>query len=181
MRGKISEDPKKENKKKSIKRYWLESDGKLLLFTDLNSKINSPEFMNCQRIYRRVLNKIITYQSIGVRKTPTGNVDYEEILRISNLESVKDELDDGYLWADSKKMKDITLSGPIANGLERYLKRGDKPARLKLLAFLETNTEAKVTITKVNPDYAEMKNEIVPEPSPQPPPRFTRCEPKLPG
>ena len=105
---------KKKNKKKSIHRYWLESDGKLLLFTDLNSKNKlsgiyelPTDLPNC------IAKENITYESIGIRKRTIGNVDYEEeILRISNLEPVKEELDDGYLWADSKKMKDITLSGP---------------------------------------------------------------------
>jgi A/G-specific adenine glycosylase len=105
---------KKKNRKKSIKRYWLESDEKLLMFTDLNSKNKlSGIYELPQELPDCIAKEKITYESIGVRKRTIGNVDYEEeIFRISNLESVKDELDDGYLWADSKKMKDITLSGP---------------------------------------------------------------------
>ena len=105
---------KKKNKKKSVQRYWMESDGKLLLFTDLNSKNKlSGIYELPQELPDCIAKEKITYESIGVRKRTIGNVDYEEeIFRISNLESIKDELDDGYLWADSKKMKDITLSGP---------------------------------------------------------------------
>ena len=105
---------KKKNKKKSIKRYWLESDGELLLFTDLNSKNKLSGIYELPTdLPICIAKENITYESIGIRKRTIGNVDYEEeILRVSNLESIKEELDDGYLWADSKKMKDITLSGP---------------------------------------------------------------------
>ena len=105
---------KKKNKKKSIHRYWLDSDGKLLLFADLNSKNKlSGIYELPNKLPNFIEKERITLESIGIRKRTIGNVDYEEeILRISNLESVKDELDEGYLWADSKKMKDITLSGP---------------------------------------------------------------------
>jgi A/G-specific adenine glycosylase len=105
---------KKKNKKKSVQRYWMESDGKLLLFTDLNSKNKLSGIYELPlEVPACIKQKSINLQSIGIRKRTIGNVDYEEeIFRISNLESIKDELDDGYLWADSKKMKDITLSGP---------------------------------------------------------------------
>jgi hypothetical protein len=50
---------------------------------------------------------------MGIRKRTIGNVDYEEeIIRVSNFDTTKEELEDGYLWADREKMKDITLSGP---------------------------------------------------------------------
>jgi A/G-specific adenine glycosylase len=105
---------KKKNKKKSIQRYWLESDGKLLLFTDLNSKNKLSGIYELPlEVPACIKQKSINLQSIGIRKRTIGNVDYEEeILQISNHESIKDELDDGYLWADKEKMKDITLSGP---------------------------------------------------------------------
>jgi A/G-specific adenine glycosylase len=105
---------KKKNKKKSIQRYWLESDGKLLLFTDLNSKNKLSGIYELPlEVPACIKQKSINLQSIGIRKRTIGNVDYEEeILQISNLESIKEELDDGYLWADKEKMKDITLSGP---------------------------------------------------------------------
>ena len=105
---------KKKNKKKSIQRYLVELNGELLLFTDPYSKNKLcgiyelpqelPDFIEKERI---------TCESIGVRKRTIGNVDYEEdIIRVSHFDIIKEELDDGYLLADSKKMKDITLSGP---------------------------------------------------------------------
>jgi A/G-specific adenine glycosylase len=105
---------KKKNKKKSVQRYWMESDGKLLLFTDLNSKNKLSGIYELPlEVPACIKQKSINLQSIGIRKRTIGNVDYEEeILQISNLESIKEELDDGYLWADKEKMKDITLSGP---------------------------------------------------------------------
>jgi A/G-specific adenine glycosylase len=105
---------KKKNKKKSVQRYWMESDGKVLLFTDLNSKNKlSGIYELPYELPVCMSKKNITYESIGIRKRTIGNVDYEEeILRLSNLESVKGELDNGYLWADSKKIEKLTLSGP---------------------------------------------------------------------
>ena len=105
---------KKKNKKKSIHRYWLESDGELLLFTDLNSKNKlSGIYELPHELPDCIVKENITYESIGIRKRTIGNVDYEEeILRISHFDNIKEGLNDGYLWADSKKMKDITLSGP---------------------------------------------------------------------
>ena len=105
---------KKKNKKKSIQRYWLESDGKLLLFADLHSKNKlSGIYELPQELPDCIVKENITYESIGIRKRTIGNIDYaEEILRVSHFDIIKEELDDGYLLADSKKMKDITLSGP---------------------------------------------------------------------
>jgi hypothetical protein len=92
----------------------MESDGKLLLFTDLNSKNKLSGIYELPYELPVCMSKRnITYESIGIRKRTIGNVDYEEeILRMSNLESVKDELDNGYLWADPKKIEKLTLSGP---------------------------------------------------------------------
>ena len=120
---------KKKNKKKSIQRYWLESDGKLLLFTDLHSKNKlSGIYELPQELPAFIEKECITFESIGIRKRTIGNIDYkEEIIRVSNLESIKDELDDGYLWSDSKKMKDITLSGPHRKWIgEIFDRQGEK-------------------------------------------------------
>jgi A/G-specific adenine glycosylase len=54
---------KKKNKKKSVQRYWMESDGKLLLFTDLNSKNKLSGFMNCHWKYQTCISK----RSINLR------------------------------------------------------------------------------------------------------------------
>ena len=59
---------------------------------------------------------------MGIRKRTIGNVDYqEEILRVSNFETTKGELEDGYLWADKEKIKEITLSGPHRKWIEEIL------------------------------------------------------------
>jgi A/G-specific adenine glycosylase len=118
---------KKRNKKKSIHRYWLESDGKLLLFTDLNSKNKlSGIYELPQELPDCIAKERITFESIGVRKRTIGNIDYaEEIIRVSHFDNIKNELDEGYLWADSKKMKEITLSGPHRKWIgEIFEKRG---------------------------------------------------------
>ena len=116
---------KKKNNKKSIHRYWLESDGKLLLFADLHSKNKlSGIYELPQELPDCIAKKNITFESIGIRKRTIGNVDYaEEIIRVSNFDIIKDELDDGYLWADSKKMKDITLSGPHRKWIEEIFEK----------------------------------------------------------
>ena len=39
------------------------------------------------------------------------------------FETTNEELDDGYLWADKEKMKEITLSGPHRKWIEEISPR----------------------------------------------------------
>ena len=114
---------KKKNRKKSIQRYWVECNGELLLFTDLHSKNKlSGIFELPQKVPIGFKHKVDEVESMGIRKRTIGNVDYEEeIIRVSNFETTKGELYDGYLWADREKMKDITLSGPHRKWIEEIL------------------------------------------------------------
>jgi A/G-specific adenine glycosylase len=70
---------KKKNKKKSIQRYWVENEGSLLLYSDLNST------SKLRGIYElpHQLPESFKYsfgdiESLGIRKRTIGNVDYEE-------------------------------------------------------------------------------------------------------
>lgn len=105
---------KKKNRKKSIRRYWIQSQRSLLLFTDPESKNKlSGIYELPQKLPVCIKPKSLTFESRGVRKRTIGNVDYEEeIIRVSGFEDKMQELEDGYLWADEEKMKEITLSGP---------------------------------------------------------------------
>ena len=93
------------------------------MFTDLNSK------NKLSRIYELPREVPIGFkqdaeavEKMGIRKRTIGNVDYEEeILRISDFTSEVEELDDGYLWADKEKTKEITLSGPHRKWIEEIL------------------------------------------------------------
>ena len=118
---------KKKNKKKSIQRYWLKLDDKLLLFTDLHSqKKLSGIYELPQEVPAYIKQKSLNLQSIGIRKRTIGNVDYEEeIIRVSGFEDKMRELEDGYLWADNEKMKGITLSGPHRKWIEEISEEGD--------------------------------------------------------
>jgi A/G-specific adenine glycosylase len=118
---------KKKNKKKSIQRYWVENEGSLLLYSDLNST------SKLRGIYElpHQLPESFKYsfgdiESLGIRKRTIGNVDYEEeILRVSDFTSEVDEFEDGYLWADKEKIKEITLSGPHRKWIEEILEESD--------------------------------------------------------
>ena len=114
---------KKKNRKKSIQRYWVELNGELLLFTDLHSKNKlSGIYELPQEVPIGFKHNADAEESMGIRKRTIGNVDYEEeIIRVSNFETTKGELDDGYLWADKEKMKEITLSGPHRKWIEEIL------------------------------------------------------------
>jgi len=105
---------KKKNNKKSIHRYWLESDGKLLIFTDLDSKNKlSGIYELPSELPAFIEKKSITFESIGIRKRTIGNVDYkEEILIASNFEIKRHVMEDGYKWVNSKTINEITISGP---------------------------------------------------------------------
>jgi A/G-specific adenine glycosylase len=118
---------KKKNKKKSIQRYWVELNGELLLFTDLHSKNKlSGIYELPQEVPVGFKHEADATESMGIRKRTIGNVDYEEeIIRVSNFETTKEELDDGYLWADKEKMKEITLSGPHRKWIEEILEEND--------------------------------------------------------
>ena len=119
---------KKKNKKKSIRRYWIESQGELLLFTDLHSKkklsgiyelpFELPEYIKCDPK---------AHEPIGIRKRTIGNVDYqEEIIRITNFESNHDEIENGYIWANREKIEKLTLSGPHRKWIEEiFADRGN--------------------------------------------------------
>ena len=92
---------KKKNKKKSIQRYWLKSDDKLLLFTDLHSqKKLSGIYELPQEVPAYIKQKSLNLQSIGIRKRTIGNVDYEE------------EIIRGFLASKPSLV-------PTANGLQR--------------------------------------------------------------
>ena len=118
--GKFSELTEEEKEKRSILRYWIESNGKLLLYADWNAKNKLSgihelpvKLPNCIQYEEKDL------EPFDIRKRTIGNVDYEEkIIRVSNYEKKRKELDDGYLWADSDKMKKITLSGPHRKWIE---------------------------------------------------------------
>ena len=114
---------KKKNRKKSIHRYWVELNGELLLFTDLHSKNKlSGIYELPQEVPIGFKHKADATESMGIRKRTIGNVDYEEeIIRVSNFEPTNVELDDGYLWTDKEKMKEITLSGPHRKWIEEIL------------------------------------------------------------
>ena len=116
---------KKKNRKKSILRYWVEFNGELLLFTDLHSKNKlSGIYELPQEVPACIKQKSMNFQSIGIRKRTIGNIDYEEeIIRVASFETTNKELDDGYLWADKEKMKEITLSGPHRKWIEEISTR----------------------------------------------------------
>ena len=111
---------KKKNKKKSIQRFWVENKDSLLLYSDLNSK------NKLKGIYElpHQLPESFKYSSgdiasLGIRKRTIGNVDYEEeIIRISEFTKESSQLDSDYLWADSEKRKEISLSGPHRKWIE---------------------------------------------------------------
>ena len=119
---------KKKKKKRSILRYWIESNGKLLLYADWNAK-NKLSGIHELPV---TLPNCIQYEGkdlepLDIRKRTIGNVDYEEkIIRVSNYEKKRIELDDGYLWADSDKMKKITLSGPHRKWIEEIFRKKDE-------------------------------------------------------
>ena len=97
--------------------------GKLLLFTDLNSKNKlSGIYELPKEVPTGFKHDADAEESMGIRKRTIGNVDYqEEILRISDFTSEVEEFEDGYLWADKEKIKEITLSGPHRKWIEEIL------------------------------------------------------------
>ena len=128
---------KKKNKKKSIRRYWIECNEKLLLFTDLHSK------KKLSGIYELPLElpESITYdpkahEPLGIRKRTIGNVDYqEEIIRITNFESKNDELENGYIWANREKIEKLTLSGPHRKWIEEILAAAPASSKIAFMRW----------------------------------------------
>jgi A/G-specific adenine glycosylase len=111
---------KKKKKEKSINRFWVESNGKLLLQTDNNPKSKLSGIYELPKALPsclKILPKAV--ESMGTRKRTIGNVDYkEEILRILKYVTKQDPLEKGYLWVDNEKMKELTLSGPHRKWIE---------------------------------------------------------------
>ena len=111
---------KKKNRKKSIQRYWVENEDSLLLYSDLNSKNKlSGIYELPSEVPIGFKHDADAVESLGIRKRTIGNVDYEEeILRVSDFTSEVDEFEDGYIWADKEKRKEISLSGPHRKWIE---------------------------------------------------------------
>ena len=111
---------KKRKKKKSIKRFWVEFDGYLLLQTDLKPKSKlSGIYELPENLPSSFIEKSITYKPIGIRKRTIGNVDYnEEIIKITKFDLENQLLDDGYKWVDRVSIDKITISGPHRKWIE---------------------------------------------------------------
>lgn len=111
---------KKRNKKKSIQRYWVESDGAVLLHTDVNSKNRMSGIYELPQKLPAWIN-ILTKksESLGIRKRTIGNIDYEEeIIRVCQFTIEDSEINREYLWAENENMKKLTLSGPHRKWIE---------------------------------------------------------------
>ena len=118
---------KKKNKKKSIRRYWIELNGELLLFTDLDSKNKlSGIYELPQAIPQDFNHDVDAHESMGIRKRTIGNIDYkEEIIRVPHFESSREDLDVGYIWAGKKRIQELTLSGPHRKWIKEILEGSD--------------------------------------------------------
>jgi A/G-specific adenine glycosylase len=118
---------KKKNRKKSIHRYWIEENGELLLFTDLDSKNKlSGIYELPQKLPPGFKHQSHAVESMGIRKRTIGNVDYqEEIIRIPRFESSKENLDAGYLWAGKKRIQELPLSAPHRKWIKEILEDND--------------------------------------------------------
>jgi A/G-specific adenine glycosylase len=115
---------KKKKKEKSMNRFWVESNGKLLLQTDINSKSKLSGIYELPQALPSCLKfSPKAVESIGTRKRTIGNVEYkEEILRILRFVTKQDQLEKGYLWVDNEKMKELTLSGPHRKWIEEIIR-----------------------------------------------------------
>jgi A/G-specific adenine glycosylase len=111
---------KKKQKKKSIQRYWVESESTLLLYTDLNSKTKLSGIYELPPKLPASMNYASEEkESLGIRKRTIGNVDYEEeIIRIHQFTMEDRKIDREYIWAEKDKMHELTLSGPHRKWIE---------------------------------------------------------------
>ena len=114
---------KKKKKKKSIHRYWIESEKGLLLFSNPRSKkrlfgiYELPECMPSCMESKKGAEKILL-----TKKRTIGNVDYlEKIIEISNYAENEIELECGYRWASRKEINKLTLSGPHRKWIQEIL------------------------------------------------------------
>ena len=105
---------KRKNRKISIPRYWIESNGNILLETDLSSKKKLVGIYELpSKLPSTIDYDLDNIQSLGVRKRTIGNINYEEeILLVSKHKIQNGKLDSGYIWANEKKIREISLSGP---------------------------------------------------------------------
>ena len=113
---------KKKNKKKSIRRHWIESQGELLLFADLHSK------KKLSGIYELPfeLPESITYdpkahEPIGIRKRTIGNADYQRKLselQILNPIMMKSKMD--ISGQTGKKSNNLPYPAPTENGSKKF-------------------------------------------------------------
>ena len=114
---------KKKKKKKSIHRYWIESEKGLLLFSNPHSNkrlsgiYELPECMPSSMENIKGAKKILL-----TKKRTIGNVDYlEKIIEISKYAENEIELECGYRWASRKEINKLTLSGPHRKWIQEIL------------------------------------------------------------
>lgn len=115
---------KKKNKKKSIQRYWVESEGALLLHTEMNLKTKLIGIYELPPKLPASMNYATEEkESLGIRKRTIGNVDYEEeIIRIYRFTMENSKIDREYIWAGKDKVNELTLSGPHRKWIEEIFK-----------------------------------------------------------
>lgn len=105
---------KKAKKKKSIRRYWVESSRGLLLFCHSNS---AGRMSGIHELPERRPNsfhmKSVVEKHLATKKRTIGNVEYSEnIVQLSFPEDLSIKLEEGFSWVSKEKIDQITLSGP---------------------------------------------------------------------
>jgi A/G-specific adenine glycosylase len=118
---------KKKNTKQKVRRFWIESENGLLLYsaakgsTRLAGIYELPENLP---VHLKELAREAKH--LATKKRTIGQVDYEEeIFRTNTAGAMKNTLPDGYRWVLRADLDDITLSGPHRKWIKELR---DKPA-----------------------------------------------------
>ena len=118
---------KKKNTKQKVRRFWIESENGLLLYSAAKGStrlVGIYELPENLPVHLKELAREAKH--LATKKRTIGKVDYEEeIFRTNTAGAMKNTLPDGYRWVLRADLDDITLSGPHRKWIKELR---DKPA-----------------------------------------------------
>ena len=131
--GNCTDYPKilpKEKKKQKIDRFWVEENGKLLLYTSPSGRL-AGIYELPSRLPAKDASIHEDQVVLGLRKRTIGITDYEEkIILIKNHNLSASILPDEYNWVPWSEINSTTLSGPHRRWIQEMIELTPSPIKM---------------------------------------------------
>ena len=143
-KGDCTDYPKilpKEKKKQKIDRFWVEENGKLLLYTSPSGRL-AGIYELPSRLPAKDSSIHEDQVVLGLRKRTIGITEYEEkIIFLKNHNLSASTLPEGYIWLTWSEINFTTLSGPHRRWIKEM--RDLTPSPIKMNLRKNRNQETK--------------------------------------